>query len=212
MYKNYMVSLAKCNNAKVLARVDGINQTGKGWYEMKRMRLLSVMAIFCVLSVVLWGYSSAEGQGFQKFQQKMAPAATKSPPVQGQGLGPSNEYLLTCIGGKGMVVDDNDIAIIFSKATHGSTQGELAPGECAWLDRGLYPSEATGNRIVIPLPNAFSNFIFLNLDQSGSLTVKEMKSGLLKDWVDRVKNKTKFHIYCYIEQNGVSLIFKRMGP
>jgi len=54
------------------------------------------------------------------------------------------DYPLVCRGGGGLVVGiaagERNIGFIFVRGTKPAGEG-LAPGECSWVDRGMYPSE-----------------------------------------------------------------------
>lgn len=53
-------------------------------------------------------------------------------------------YPLVCRGSAnleiGIAPNEGNIAFTFTRGTRPASQG-LAPGECSWMDRGMYPNE-----------------------------------------------------------------------
>ena len=66
----------------------------------------------------------------------ISPASTAAPTPE--------DYPLVCRGGGGLVVGiapgERNIGFIFVHGTKPAGEG-LAPGECSWVDRGMYPNE-----------------------------------------------------------------------
>jgi hypothetical protein len=57
---------------------------------------------------------------------------------------PMEDYLLVCRGGGSLVIGiapgEGNIGFSFTRGTKPADDG-LAPGECSWVDRGMYPNE-----------------------------------------------------------------------
>jgi hypothetical protein len=173
---------------------------------MKSSKVLSVLMLCCMLGTVLVEDSLAA-----QSSQQLPGATLKSPQRPGEGMGEAYEYLLTCKGGTRLAVSKAGILIRFLKASHGATEGELAPGECAWLNRGLYAEEAPRSEIIISsdaLKDVYE--IESSLENSWKWEVS-YHSGPISEWLNRVKYGTKFHVWVYIRP-GSFLVFKRMGP
>jgi len=77
-------------------------------------------------------------------------------------------YPMTCQGGGNMRVslNANAVEFTFTRATQGAGTRAPRPGECAWLDRGVLPTEPT----LVRWSSSELNSLRVTLDAEGRLT------------------------------------------
>jgi len=103
----------------LLLNLDGRNLTVTEEIEMKRIFLSALLGV---------GILTATFQIFSRSSEARMP----------------EDYPLVCRGGGSLVIGiapgERNIGFVFTRGTKPAGQG-LAPGECSWVDRGMYPSE-----------------------------------------------------------------------